>query len=193
MFDNSYIAQSLRGAWLIMLGRKEGLALLDASTDGFWRSFLAIVIGIPALLATCFASAKWSSLVSELSATQFIIRSFIIDLAAWLLPFLALALVIGRLGLGSRFAIYVVAMNWASLIILYFMLPIDLIGIFVAQDHIMLVLMSAVYLVAAIIFLFLITHLTFATEFPVSIALFLGTLVFTFGLVLGLQNALGVS
>jgi hypothetical protein len=176
-----------------MLGRKEGLALLDVSTDGFWRSFLAILIGIPALLATCFASAKWSSLVSELSTTQFIIRSFIIELIAWLLPFIALGLVIGRLGLGSRFATYVVAMNWASLIVLYFMLPIDLLGVFLAHDHIVLALLSVAYLVAAIIFLFLITHVTFATEFPVSIALFLGTLVFTFGVVLGLQDMLGVS
>jgi hypothetical protein len=193
MMDTTYIAQNLRGAWLVMLGRKEGFALLDITSDGFWRSFLAIVIGLPALLATCFASAKWNSLVSELSTTQFIIRSFLIELIAWVLPFIALGLVIGRLGLGSRFATYVVAMNWASLIIVYFMLPIDLLGVFLAYDHIALTLLSAAYLVAAIIFLFLITHMSFATEFAISIALFLGSLVFTFALALGLQELLGVS
>ena len=41
---------SLIGAWRLMLGKVDGLRLLDLSADGFWNSFFAIVIAAPALI-----------------------------------------------------------------------------------------------------------------------------------------------
>ncbi|MER9338061.1 hypothetical protein NKJ06_29550, partial [Mesorhizobium sp. M0293] len=41
---------SLTGAWRLMLGKTDGLRLLDLSADGFWNSFFAIVVAAPALL-----------------------------------------------------------------------------------------------------------------------------------------------
>ena len=35
---------SLTGAWRLMLGKADGLRLLDLSADGFWNSFFAIVV-----------------------------------------------------------------------------------------------------------------------------------------------------
>ena len=35
----------------MMLGKPDGLRLLDLSADGFWNSFFAIVGALPALIA----------------------------------------------------------------------------------------------------------------------------------------------
>ncbi|TIX33060.1 MAG: transporter, partial [Mesorhizobium sp.] len=40
--DETYA--SLAGAWRLMLGKVDGLRLLDLSADGFWNSFFAIVV-----------------------------------------------------------------------------------------------------------------------------------------------------
>jgi hypothetical protein len=193
MFHKEEIAQNLCGAWQVMLGRREGLRLLDTTAEGFWRSFTAMLIGAPALLATCFSSAKWNTLVSELSSSQYIFRAVIVEIAAWILPLIVLGLVMGRLRLGHRFAAYAVASNWANLIILYFMLPIDLLGIFLAQNNGVMVTLGFSYITAAIVFMFRITQVSFGTDYPVSIALFLSILVFTLFVALGLQNVLGLS
>ena len=37
----------LTGAWRMMMGKADGLRLLDLSVDGFWNSFFAIVIALP--------------------------------------------------------------------------------------------------------------------------------------------------
>jgi hypothetical protein len=193
MFHKEEIARNLRGAWLVMLGRREGFGLLDTTAEGFWRSFTAMLIGAPALLATCFASAKWNALVSALSSGQYIFRALVVEIAAWILPLIVLGLVMGRLRLGHRFAAYAVASNWANLIVLYFMLPIDLLGIFLAQDNGVMMTLGFAYITAAIVFMFRITHVSFGADYPVSIALFLSILVFTLFVALGLQNVLGLS
>lgn len=193
MLNRAHIAQNLYGAWLIMTGRREGLNFLDVSTDGFWRSFVAPIIGVPAILASCFSSAKWSSLVSELSSTQYVVRAFLVEVIAWVLPILALALVAKRLGLAHRFSSYVVAANWSNLIVYYLVLPLDFLGVFLAQDNGVILGLSALYVVAAIIFLFLVTHISLGTDYPVSIAVFLGTVVFTLFVIFNLQGLLGLS
>ena len=44
------IQQYLTGAWRMMMGKPDGLRLLDISADGFWNSFFAIVVALPALI-----------------------------------------------------------------------------------------------------------------------------------------------
>ena len=43
------IQQYLTGAWRMMMGKPDGLRLLDLSADGFWNSFFAIIVALPAL------------------------------------------------------------------------------------------------------------------------------------------------
>ena len=43
------IQKYLYGAWQLLLGRREGMKLLDLSADGFWNSFYAIVLALPAM------------------------------------------------------------------------------------------------------------------------------------------------
>ena len=46
------IQAGLTGAWRMMLGRSDGIGLLDLSADGFWNSFFAMIVALPPLLSS---------------------------------------------------------------------------------------------------------------------------------------------
>lgn len=122
---------SLIGAWRLMLGKADGLRLLDLSADGFWNSFFAIVVAAPVMIV------GWVGIANEIGdpdafAGRFsmLIRLGIADLGSWVLPIAGLALVASRVGIGSRFVHYVVAYNWATAISAWIMLPAALLSLF---------------------------------------------------------------
>lgn len=45
------VARSLRGSWHLMTRGAEALPELDLTRDGFWRSFLAFALMLPATIA----------------------------------------------------------------------------------------------------------------------------------------------
>ena len=45
------IQRYLTGAWRMMNGRPDGIRLLDITADGFWNSFFAIAVALPAMFA----------------------------------------------------------------------------------------------------------------------------------------------
>ncbi|TIT17243.1 MAG: transporter, partial [Mesorhizobium sp.] len=63
------------------------------------------------------------------------IRLATVDIGAWVLPLIGLALVAPRVGVGGRFVHYVVASNWASAIIAWMMLPSALIRLFLTSAN----------------------------------------------------------
>lgn len=111
MLSAQEISGSLRGAALLFRGRVDGLQALDRSTEGFWRSFLVIVLVLPINAVTLFAiaqaepGAEFGSLFGEQ------LPVIAID---WVAFPLALALVAGPLGLSQGYASYIVARNWAA-------------------------------------------------------------------------------
>ena len=54
------VQQYLTGAARLMLGKSDGLRMLDFSADGFWNSFFAMVVALPALMI------GWVGLANEL-------------------------------------------------------------------------------------------------------------------------------
>ncbi|PWK68425.1 transporter [Aminobacter sp. AP02] len=125
MLATDDIEQHLSGAWRLMLGKADGLRQLDLSADGFWNSFLAILIAAPALIVGWVAVSDELALQSAFFATRFgiILRLALVDIGAWILPLIAFALVAPRAGVGDRFVHYVVASNWTSAIVAWLMLP----------------------------------------------------------------------
>lgn len=123
------IHRHLSGAWRMMTGRRDGMRLLDLSLDGFWNSFFAIVVALPAMLAS------WVPLAGELTGAEasfglrlsMLARLAVVDVGAWVLPLVALAAVAGYAGLRQRFVHYVVATNWGSAIFAWMTLPVSLI------------------------------------------------------------------
>src|SRR3982750_2219871 len=99
------IQQYLTCAWRMMMGRPDGLRLLDISADGFWNSFFAIAIALPPLIA------GWVTITNSLAAgyvsfgdrLSIMLRLATVDLGAWIIPIAAFATVAGPAGLSDRF------------------------------------------------------------------------------------------
>lgn len=126
------VSRQLYGVWRMMIGKRDGMRLLDLSSDGFWASFFAIVVAGPALFAS------WVPLVADLAGPDagfgyrlsLMVRLGLADIGAWVLPFAALAAVAPHAGLRQRFVHYVVAANWGSAIFAWLTVPASLSRLF---------------------------------------------------------------
>ncbi len=126
------IQRYLTGAWRMLLGRADGLKLLDLTADGFWNSFFAMVVAAPPLVV------GWVALANELVALgddfggrlSIVLRLAVTDFSVWVVPLVALAAVARRAGIADRFVHLVVAGNWSSAVVAWIMLPPSLIDLF---------------------------------------------------------------
>ena len=117
----AYIRGNLEGAWAVMLGRADGLRLLDTSLEGFWRSFAAVIFLLPLAFLAMMSQAKLvgvSAEAPEAAAAEFgfVAGSFAV-LFDWFTFPLIFAVVARMFGLGGRYVPFIVSRNWASLII----------------------------------------------------------------------------
>lgn len=189
--DETYA--SLTGAWRLMLGKADGLRLLDLSADGFWNSFFAIVVAAPALIV------GWVGLANEIGdpsafAGRFsmLIRLAAVDIGAWVLPLAGLALVAPRAGIGGRFVHYVVASNWASAIIAWMMLPPALIRLFLPSTNEFAVLASLLLFALSMVLTWRMTNAAIGRGAAVGTAVFAGMFVASLVVLFGLQALLGI-
>lgn len=115
-----YIRDSLAGAWQVMLGRPEGLARLDTSIEGFWRSFAAIILLAPlaifSLIGPYPVAPDATEAIEPLTGPVLAVSGVAL-LVDWCTFPLIFALVAPSFGLGSRYVPYIVVRNWASVII----------------------------------------------------------------------------
>ncbi|RWB28170.1 MAG: transporter [Mesorhizobium sp.] len=189
--DETYA--SLTGAWRLMLGKADGLRQLDLSADGFWNSFFAIVVAAPALIV------GWVGLANEIGdpnafAGRFsmLIRLATVDIGAWVLPLVGLALVAPRAGIGGRFVHYVVASNWASAIIAWIMLPAALIRLFLPSANEFAVLASLLLFALSMILTWRMTNAAIGRGAAVGSAIFAGMFVASLVVLFGLEALLGI-
>src|SRR5690606_37691293 len=118
------IQRYFSGVWRLMMGKPDGLRMLDLSVDGFWNSFFAIVVALPALVV------GWVGIANEMAGTlhfglrlSLLMRFALADIGAWIVPLLLFAVAVRPVGLADRFVHYVVASNWASALFAWMMLP----------------------------------------------------------------------
>ena len=126
------IQQYLTGSWRMMMGKPDGLRLLDITADGFWDSFFAIAIALPALIAGWVALTNSVAPVAVPFATRLsiLLRLATVDIGAWVLPLVAFVLAARPAGLADKVAHYVVSSNWGSALIVWMMLPPTLLRMF---------------------------------------------------------------
>ena len=111
---------SLSGAWDVMNGRAEGLRKLDITIDGFWRSFGAVALILPvAVIAMASERVAISALGHEAAALTggHVMLRFIAVIVDWLAFPAILALFARPMGIASHFVPYIVARNWAAVLI----------------------------------------------------------------------------
>ena len=110
--------RSLSGAWQLFLGRKSGLALLDTSFEGFWRSFgvfylLVPLTGILILTEMRLVEASGATPEEGVPLLPFALWKFL-NLGLELVAFpIVVALMSGFLAVRATFVPYVVARNWS--------------------------------------------------------------------------------
>ena len=105
---------AMGGALRLACGDRRGLALFDASIDGFWRSFRAAVICYPlylVLLSFRVTAAQWeTSGVPTILVVETI--AFVISWVAFPLLILPVTRWLGR---EDRFLSFMVASNWSQI------------------------------------------------------------------------------
>lgn len=188
------IQRYLTGAWRLMTGKTDGLSMLDISADGFWNSFFAIVIALPALLV------GWLAIADDLGQEpaifgdrlSILVRLAFIDLAAWLLPLAGLAAAAGPAGIADRFVHYVIASNWGSALIAWISVPVSLLQLMTeSSDFTMLVSVS--FFLLTLVFFWRLTNAALAKGPAVATGVFGGMLVASLFVLFTLQGMFGLA
>lgn len=126
MAGTSEIQRNLAGAWRLMTGRADGLRLLDLSADGFWDSFMAIPIALPALAIGWLMSANGLA-DPDTGRLSIVLKLAVVDLAVWIAPLVVFVVAAPQLGLADRVSQFVVAYNWGEALLSWLALPVVLV------------------------------------------------------------------
>lgn len=188
------ILRYLAGAWRMMNGKTDGLRAFDISADGFWTSFSAIPVALPALLVGWMGIANGfggDAAVSE-SRLSIIARLALIDLGAWILPLAVLALVARPAGVGDRFAHYVIASNWGAALLVWATLPVSLLRLFGGEGEFATLFSIAVFGVTLVLS-WRLTNVAIGKGPAVASAVFTAMLFASVAVLVTLQALLGLS
>ena len=185
---------SLTGAWRLMLGKADGTRLLNLTADGFWNSFYAIAIAVPALVV------GWVGVANEIgdpdafaSRLSLLLRLAAIDLGAWVLPLVGLAIIAPHAGIGNRFVAYVVASNWASAIIAWLMLPAALARMFLSSGNGVTGIISLFCFVLSMVLSWRMTNAVIGRGPAAGVAVFVGMFAASMAVLFGLQSLFGIA
>lgn len=109
------ISAGLAGAFLLARGRAEGLALMETTPAGAWRSFIVAAICLPAFLALrAFAWAQGGAGVEVLGRP--LVAELITYVLGWTVFALASSWVSGLLGRGAAWPRFIAAWNWTNIV-----------------------------------------------------------------------------
>jgi hypothetical protein len=114
----AYVRENLAGAWEVMLGRPDGAVRIDTSIEGFWRSFAVIVLVAPFALLSFLSEEPIAAEGAASSAATVSLPLFAVAVIIdWVTFPLIFAFVARAFALGSRYVPFIVARNWASVIV----------------------------------------------------------------------------
>jgi hypothetical protein len=189
-----HIQQYLTGAWRLMMGKPDGLRLLDISADGFWNSFFAIVIALPALAASWIAVANDMGQAADIAEGRLsvVLRLAIVDLGAWVLPLGALALAVRPAGIADRLVHYVVATNWGTALIVWLMLPVALVRLFAPSEGDLASALSAILILATLVLSWRLTNAAIGKGAIMGTAVFAAMFFASLVVLFALQSLLGL-
>lgn len=184
----------LAGVWKLMNGRSEGLRQLDLSIDGFWNSFFAILVALPAL------GVGWVSFANELAGGDpfayrlwILAKLAVVDMVSWVGPIIVFAAVAKPVGLVDRFVPYVVASNWASAAFAWLLLPPSLIDLFWPESVELTDLVSLVVVILTLVLAWRLTNTVIARGATVATAVFFAMIAVSVTILLVLQPLLGLA
>ncbi|KQZ82968.1 transporter [Mesorhizobium sp. Root157] len=194
MLSADEVQASLNGAWQLMMGKPDGVRLLDLSADGFWNSFFALIVAAPALIV------GWVGVANEIGDPEaltgrlgILIRVAIVDVGTWTLPLVALAVVARHAGIATRFVAYVVASNWASALIAWMLLPSALVRLFLPSTNQFAAMLTLFFFLLSLALTWRMTNAVIGKGAAIGSAVFAGMLVASLIVLFSLQAMLGIS
>lgn len=182
------------GSWRMMLGRRDGLDRLDITADGFWRSFHAITVAVPALLVGWVAYALDASAGAEDAGLRvgIVIGAAATDVAAWIAPVILLGLIARRLRLARRFSVYVIASNWGAALLSWLALPPTLIRLFWPEARDLSLSLSLVIFAAELVLSYRLTHVALQRPHGFVLPLFIALTASSLAATIALQSLFGL-
>ena len=179
----------------MMNGHPDGLDLLDFSEDGFWQSFHAITIALPPLNLGWIIFANDMIALRPETGNRFSImgRVAFVDLAAWIVPLVVLALSARRLGLSKRFSPYVVASNWGTAIGAWLMAPATLVRVILPDWPGFTTAISFLLYAGILLLTYRLTFVALKRSHAYAATFFIVLVVGSLFLMVLLQGALGIS
>lgn len=124
MANGASIREHLAGAWQVMNGNAAGLARMDVSLGGFWRSFGAIVFIVPYLVLGIMdqpAEAGGGDGLAGEAASSGIGLQILATGVDWIMFPLVFALLARPIGVADRYVPFIVARNWSAVIVSAFL------------------------------------------------------------------------
>ena len=186
------IQQHLKGAWRMMTGRPDGLLMLDISADGFWSYFFAIPVALPALAMGWVVIANEAGVVEGSGyRLSLVLRLAFVHLGSWVLPIAGLAAVARPAGIADRFVHYVVASNWAAALLVWIMLPPQLLRLLWPEAREFADLVSLLLLLVTLVLLWRLTNVAINRGPAMATAIFCGMFAASLAVLAVLQALLG--
>lgn len=184
----------LAGAWRLMSGKPDGIRMLDVSADGFWNSFFAIVIALPAMGVGWVTVANDFALLGDGAPGRLtiLVTLAFVDMMAWILPLVALAVVARPLGVADRFVHLVVANNWASALIVWLLLPPALIRLVSPESRDLAALVSLILFGVSLFLSWRLVNATINRGSGPATAVFVTLLAVSFAVLIAFQALLGL-
>jgi hypothetical protein len=193
MPSGAEIQQYFTGVWQMMMGRADGLKMLDLSADGFWNSFFAILVALPPLIVGWVGFVNGVPDAYAISVGErfgLVVRLFVTDIGAWVLPLALLAAFAKPAGVADRFVHYVVASNWASALFAWVMLVPGLLRLFVPDAAELANGISLILFLATLALSWRLTVVALGKGAATGTSVFFGMLVASFMALFALQSIL---
>lgn len=194
MSSQPHIGRAVAGALALARFDRKGMEHFDLSYDGFWRSFLAVLLTLPVAIAT---AVLWPAALERLAEVDpqyasaaksvprnmagFAVTKMVSFVAGWVFFPLAMIWIARMLNLGSRYVPLVVAFNWSRIVTGYALIvPLVLFGTGLAGAEFFALLQLAVYAYIGAYRWFVIrcsTGVPGMTAFGLMLFSFLGTIL----------------
>ncbi|MFM2129572.1 MAG: hypothetical protein RL477_1118 [Pseudomonadota bacterium] len=172
MISAGEAARGVYGAWRLAHGDRSGLAYFDATYQGFWRSFGAAIVALPAYIGLVIVSmADYEGEINW--GGVFLVEgiAYVIDWFAFPLAAVYLCRWVGR---EANYFLFIVALNWAKVIMAAVMLPAAIVAS-LAQGTVFAIVPVAIF-AAVLVYVWHVTRVSLAVGTAEAIMMTLANL-----------------
>lgn len=173
----NYILNSLNGAWKLARATPNSMQYFDLSSDGFWKSFWAIAVMLPAFILWVLFNLQGGSqqIGDGVEISYPLLSESIYIILALPLTALVMAYFTKFMKISENFSSMVIAYNWVSAFIYIIMAVFTMIllsGFFGGQISVVILMMLRFY------FGFYVLWFTLKSSLQISGLLAVGVLIF---------------